>query len=182
MGCTFYFSKILFLDCRSLWLLLYKKLHHACILDVLLTDSPSLVSDIVVHDRNELVKSDHMFISFNIKLKIKRIKNNRRTIYNFSKADWTALNNDLISVDWDCGLLNGCDIANAWGIFKTILNALCDKHIPKVKISSRGQPPWFDSDIHNLCRKKERYRKAFKETSNPLHETKYKNCRKDLKK
>ena len=69
------------------------------ILDVLLTNQPSLVSNIVVHDRYEFVKSDHMFISFHIKLKVKRLKNNRRTIYNFSKANWEALNDDLKRVN-----------------------------------------------------------------------------------
>ena len=151
-------------------------------LDVLLTDHPSLVSNVLIHDRNDFMKSDHMFISFEIKLKVRRIKNNRRTIYNFSKANWEALNFDLNKVDWDAAFLNGVDICNAWALFKNILTALCDEHIPKVKVNSKGQPPWFDSDIHNLCRKKERYRKAFKQSSNPLHETKYKNCRKEIKK
>ena len=152
------------------------------ILDLLLTDQPSRLSNIVVHDRNECLKSDHMLISFLMKIKVKRIRKNRRSIYNFSKANWEALNNDLRSVDWNSGLLNGCHIFSAWNTFKTILFALCDKHIPKVKVSSKGQPPWFDSDIHNLCRKKERHRKAFKLTSNPVHEAKFKNCRKEIKK
>ena len=152
------------------------------ILDVLLTDHPSLVNNVVVHDRNEFIKSDHMFISFEVKLKVKRLRKQRRSIYNFSKANWDALNDDLLRVDWDSGLLHCTDIFNAWSIFKTILTALCDKHIPKIKVKSKGHPPWFDSEIHNLCRKKERYRKAFKESSNPSSEAKYKNCRKEIKK
>ena len=32
--------------------------------------------------------------------------------------------------------------------------SLCDKHIPKIKIKSKGSPPWFDSDMHKACRKK----------------------------
>ena len=91
------------------------------------------------------------------------------------------MDNDLKRVDWDSGLLYCTDISVAWNRFKTILLALCDKHIPKIKVKSNGHPPWFDSDIHNLCRKKERYRKSFKETNNPLHETKYKNIRKEIK-
>ena len=151
------------------------------ILDILLTDHPSFVNNVIVHDRNEFVKSDHYFISFEIKLKLKRIRAQQRSIYNFSKANWDGLNNDLKRVNWDSGLLYGVDISVAWGRFKSILFLLCDKHIPKIKIKSKGSPPWFDSDIHNLCRKKERYRKLFKETGNPLHEAKYKSCRKDVK-
>ncbi len=95
-----------------------------------------------------------MFISFSIKLKVKRIHKNKRTIYNFSKANWDDLNNDLKKVDWDSGLGNCIDINNAWVMFKTILLALCDKHIKKLKVSSRGQPPWMDSDIHKISLKK----------------------------
>ena len=151
------------------------------LLDILLTDNPSHVNSIVVHDRNAFVKSDHFFISFEIKLKLKRIRAQRRSIYNFSKANWEALDNDLRHVDWNSCLLYGIDIGVAWDRFKSILSVLCDKHIPKIKIKSKGSPPWFDSDIHNLCRKKERYRKLFKESCNPLHEAKYKNCRKEIK-
>jgi len=151
------------------------------ILDVLLTDKPYNVKELVVHDRNEFTKSDHFFISFYIKLKVKRIRPQPRTIYNFSKANWEALDNDLKHVDWDNGLLHGMGIEAAWSRFKSILFLLCDKHIPKVKIKSKGSPPWFDSDIHNLCLKKDRYRKLFKATGNPSHNTKYKNCRIEVK-
>ncbi len=117
-----------------------------------------------------------------IKLKVKRIRKSKRTIYNFSKANWDDLNNDLKRVDWDSGLYSCIDINNAWVIFKTILMALCDKHIKKLKVSSRGQPPWMDSDIHKISLKKDNHRAKFNRTGDPSHDEKFKRSRKDMKK
>ena len=62
-------------------------------------------------------------------------------------------------------------------LFKVI-----DKHIPKIKIKSEYQPPWFDSETYNHCRKKERLRAKFKSTGNLDDYAKYSKCRSDLKK
>ena len=41
--------------------------------------------------------------------------------------------------------------------------------------------PWFDSDIHKLCLKKERLRLKHKRTNNPVHYKKYSDARKEIK-
>ena len=92
-----------------------------------------------------------------------------------------ALNNDLKHVNWDAHL-KFCDSVTAWNKLKTIIFQFCDKHIPKITIKSQCQPPWFDSDIHKLCLKKERLRQKFKLTKKPEHEEKFKIVRTNLKK
>ena len=57
-----------------------------------------------------------------------------------------------------------------------------DKHIPKVKIKTSTEPPWFDSEIHKLCREKEIKRKKFKRTQNLSDLKMFKSCRENLKK
>ena len=59
---------------------------------------------------------------------------------------------------------------------------MCNKHIPTIITSAKNQPPWFDSDIHKICRKKERFRKKFKQSGNAIFQEKYKSCRKEMKK
>ena len=98
-------------------------------------------------------------------------------MYNFKKADWESLNFDLKHVQWDSHL-ECCDATTAWNRFKSILSLLCDKHIPKLTIKSQIQPPWFDSDIHKLCLKKERLRKKFKHTKSSIDQEKFKLARK----
>ena len=66
---------------------------------------------------------------------------------------WAQLNNDLSRVDW-LHLLGSNEIEMGWNIFKNKFLAICDKHIPKLKISESFHPPWFDSDVFRLNKKR----------------------------
>ena len=83
------------------------------ILDIFLTNNPHLISSMCIHN-NEIIKSDHYALSCNIDIKPKRIKINKRKLYNFKKANWQGLNDELSHVDWN-SLLQYCDITTAWG-------------------------------------------------------------------
>ena len=151
------------------------------ILDICLVSLPHIVTNLKVLDHNEAVKSDHSGITLELKYKCRKLKTSSFSIFNFSKANWESLNYDLCRVPWD-SLLKSCDIHAAWPKFKSVLNSLCEKHIPKIKVDGKNSPPWFDSDIHKLCRKKERFRKQYKDTGNEAYNTKFKDCRKEIKK
>ena len=58
---------------------------------------------------------------------------------------------------------------------------MCDKHIPKIKVKESFQLSWFDSDVFKLNKKKEHFRKLFKESKNPQHYKKFSSLRKKLK-
>ena len=49
--------------------------------------------------------------------------------------------------------------------YKPLFLSLCDKHIPKITIKESFQPPWFDYEVFRLNKKKELFRKQFKETN-----------------
>ena len=86
-------------------------------------------------------------------------------VYNYKRANWEALNDDLNCVDWN-SKLNG-DVHEDWQSFKNILYELMDLHIPKVKIGGICQPSWFDAETHQLCREKERLHQKYKSTDDP---------------
>ena len=56
------------------------------ILDVVLTSSVNFLSNLKVHDQNNICNSDHYPITFDIKVKFKRIKVPKRQCYNYSRA------------------------------------------------------------------------------------------------
>ena len=151
------------------------------VLDILLTDKPDLLSNIRILERDEILKSGHFAISCSINLRVKRLKCDKRKIYNLKKSDWDALNMELRRVNWNAHI-QCCDPTTAWITFKSILLELCNKYIPKITIKSNTAPPWFDSDVHKLCMKKEKHRKLYKQTNNQVHHNKFKSCRKDVKK
>ena len=100
--------------------------------------------------------------------------------YNFKRANWDLLNHDLCHTDW--GFLECCEVEHGWEFLSSRLFQLVDLHIPKVCVKSNIQPPWFDSDVFSLCRKKERLRQKFKITNDINDELKYIECRRDFKK
>ena len=135
-------------------------------LDLVLTDKPGLISDVLISDFKKPCQSDHFCVSFSLSCSIKRIKYPKREVYNYKRANWEALNSDLNSVDWD-SVLQG-DIHLAWQSFKKILLSIMDKHIPKIKIGGFCQPSWFDAETHQSCRDKERLHQEYKGTTDPV--------------
>ena len=155
---------------------------HRCgnTLDLLLSDTPDIVHDIIVHHPGSFINSDHSPLTFGIRTFIKRKKASKRSIYNYKKANWKDLNRDLNRVDWHF-ILNSVEPDTGWNIFKTKFLLFCDKHIPKIKIKESFQPPWFDSDVFKLNKKKEHFRKLFKETNDTKYYKKFSSLRKQLK-
>ena len=149
------------------------------ILDVLLTNSPSTVDDLLVLDEHSLCKSDHFPISFSIKHSFSRKKTPKRSVYNFKRANWDQMNRDLCSIDWSFLLSLHPD--TGWKLLKDSLLTLADQHIPKVQVKSEFQPPWFDSELFEACRTKERLRDRFKQSGLLSDELKFSSSRKDYK-
>ena len=139
-----------------------------------------MIEDLAIADPGCFIHSDHSPITVTIKANVKRLKPVKRSVYNYKNADWQSLNYDLNRVDWE-QLLNYTDIHDAWCISKTKLTSISDLHIPKIKIGNSCQPPWFDAEVFRLNKKKERFRKLFKQTKSQYHYSKYSNLRKSLK-
>ena len=150
------------------------------ILDNILTDKPELISGLTVDSSQKPCGSDHYPIFFKLKLNAKRKRPCKRKIYNFKQADWSNLNRELASINWD-DLLSGHSVEESWLFFKEKLTSSCNMHIPKISICDEFQPPWFDSEVFDLCRKKERLHKEWKESSKDEKYFKFSKARKDFK-
>ncbi|KAL5264174.1 hypothetical protein ACHWQZ_G005303 [Mnemiopsis leidyi] len=131
--------------------------NHGKILDVLLTNAPQSIARVSVGDENSVCASDHFPIFFNVKANIRRKQAIKREIFNFKKADWNELNRDLSNAPWH-SLLSSPDIEVCWHNFKLTLDNISKKHIPVIKSKDGFKPPWFDSEVYDLCRDKERIR------------------------
>ena len=89
-------------------------------IDLLLTNSPQIISAINIQEQYEICSSDHYGISFKFNLNFKRLTGQKRKMYNFKKANWEGLNNDLKHTNWDF-YLKCCDSNSAWHKFKAFL-------------------------------------------------------------
>ena len=114
-------------------------------LDILLTKSKQYITDLKVIDTERYCISDHFAVTFKISQTVTRKPRVKQTCFNYEKANWNDLNNDLNNINWDITL--DCQEPDImWSNFK---NAVLDKvnaHIPKFTIKSEYQPPWFDSE------------------------------------
>ena len=70
------------------------------------------------------------------------------------------------------------DPHESWPLFRTAIEKLCDKHIPKKTISNEFQAPWFDTD----CEKENWRAKANSERGTEEDHQKFLKLRKDFKK
>ena len=150
------------------------------ILDVLLSNCANTIENLDVLEPHTICKSDHMPITFSIKSRFSRKKTPKRSVYNFKKANWDQINNNLRSVNWN--FLSNTHPDCAWRLLKQCLLSLADRYIPKVQIKSEFQPPWFDSELFAACRQKERLRKKFKESGSLNDEIKFADSRRNFKK
>ena len=151
-------------------------------LDLLFTNIPEIIKNISVLGRNEACLSDHSGITFEIKIDVSLKKTVKRKVFNYSKANWKDLNFDLKRIDW-VTLIGSCDPHVSWIIFKNILNALSEKHIPKMSLTNQFQAPWYDSECDKLLRKKEKCRKkANSPSGTEVDHNNFRNYRRDFRK
>ena len=149
-------------------------------LDLILTNNRPILRDIKVHKHNDICKSDHYAVSFTVVTKFKRKKASKRNVYNFKKANWDRLNQEIGSVPWEA-LIDGQDPELAWTSFKDIFFKLVERHVPRIAISEKFTSPWFDSECYEAYRSKERAHKKFKLSSNIHNEVKRDAARKHFK-
>ena len=88
-------------------------------------------------------------------MSLKTLKNKpaKRSIYNFKRANWDDLNSEFNNVNW-YSLLAVNNIEEALVKFESKFFSICNKHIPKIKISNEFKPPWYDSEVFELDREK----------------------------
>ena len=136
------------------------------VLDLLLCNQPNVITDIAVQPRGTVCSSDHNSIIFNVKVKCKRLKSPKRKIYNMKKADFKSINCELNKINWEYILDFNC-VNKSLDKFEDIFFSICDKFIPKVVVKSSFQPPWFDSELDTLCKKKVKLLDKKKHTNDP---------------
>lgn len=105
-------------------------------LDLLLCNCPEIISAVNVLPKNTVCDSDHFGIKFKVKLFCKRLKRQKRKIYNFKKADFKAINT-LRKIHWN-NVLKPYNVNIGLKHFQSIFISVYDKYTNyrKVKCST----------------------------------------------
>ena len=150
------------------------------ILDILLSKSSDHIKNLHVVNDKAYCNSDHYPITFDITVKCKRRSLQKRSMYNYNRADWANIISKLNDVAWESAL-DKLEPDIAWDSFKNILFGVFDKYVPKMKVKSEFKSPWFDSECLHESKEKERLHKKFKDNRNLRNELKFKTCRREFK-
>ena len=148
-------------------------------LDYIITDIAHLIKNVSVDSNKLICGSDHYLIKFNISLNKMKMKPVKRSIYNFKRANWDDLNSNFSNINWH-GLLACNNIEDALVKFESTFFSICNKHIPKIKVSNEFKPPWYDSEVYELDRKKNRLHGKSKKSGSELHHVQFAACKKEL--
>lgn len=125
------------------------------ILELILSNTSMNFSNIVAGYHP--FRSDHYTVSFNTNITCTKLPSVKRTVYNFNKADYNAIKNDLNNCELLSGITAGGNVHEVdkmWQSFHHNLTTIINKHIPKVKVRNTHSPPWIDCEVLTACRKK----------------------------
>ena len=150
------------------------------ILDILLSRSSEHIKNFNIVSDKAYLNSDHYPITFDIMIKCKRRTLEKRSMYNYSRADWPNMLLKLSNVTWEM-VLDKLEPDIAWETFKKLLFSIIDKYVPKIKVKTEFRSPWFDSECLQKSKEKEKLHKKFKDNSNLKNELKSKTCRREFK-
>ena len=124
---------------------------HGNILDLILTSSEDLITDITVNNTsNCILNSDHHMIYFNIRLTNFNDHTRKESFYirDYSRGDYDSLNMYLCNTDFsDCYNFN--DVELAWSFIKSVILFAIEQCVPTIKIGPHQQPRWFTPTLRH---------------------------------
>ena len=152
------------------------------ILDIVLTNEAYDIKHFeLLKPEIALYQTDHLLFHFEFSLKAKRVKNKRRFVYNYKRANFNGLRNTLRKVPFD-GMLTNDSRDEDWKIWKNLFLGAVDFHVPKSKIRDINSPPWIDGKVVNLHNRKDSTSRKSKKTGSSVIWETFRKLRSEAKK
>ena len=140
------------------------------ILDLVLCNHEGMIQEVRADGR--VGKSDHDIITFEIDVGGRR-EQNKRLVYNYRKADFTAMRKAVTDINW-FREWEGEDVNGMWVKLKNHIKELMAKHIPTKTRKEVMQPQWMDNEVKRAIEKKKGAWKIWKETGSRRSKEEYK--------
>lgn len=148
---------------------------HNTFLDLALSNVPAARSELY----QNTFESDHHAVWTSLPLQLVRpTPVNRCNAFNYKRADWCGLRQRIHLYPWS--ILSSLGAEEATGMFHDVLTAAIRDCIPVVYFS-RKYPRWFDREIKEAIKLRERTRKYYKRCGGPMAYQLYSEKRRQLK-
>lgn len=121
------------------------------LLDLVITPDADLVSGVAVNATKDYpIRTDHM-VTFELHLSSEPTRCRVPVVtFNYPKADWEGLSNNLLDVDWSfCRELG--DVESIWA-FKIAIVSAMDRFIPKVMLKLSQMLAWYTTHLRHRCK------------------------------
>lgn len=148
------------------------------ILDLVITNCPDII--VAVEDVGRLGTSDHVMINVTIGVGLKNTIPGEKRL-NWNRANFGEIRQELAEIDWKRKLKYGKADDN-WETFKSIINKVTDKHVPKTVYKNMGRPRWVNRDILQMLKKKKSIWTRLKREGGDLNRREYNDIEKQVKK
>ena len=118
------------------------------ILDIVLTNTPEAVFNVNVAPFSPL-RSDHFAVTFRLSYYVPvTSSSSAKSLFDYSKADWTGLLEYLLNYDFD--LLFHDDIDIVWQSFKDLFLSSLHMYVPVVvTCSAANYTTWFNGPLNH---------------------------------
>ena len=101
--------------------------------------------------------SDHDIVLLKFQLQTIPPKNNKRKTYLYSRANWDAIRENIVTISDQYFLQNQNTtktVEENWSFFHTRITKLIDEHIPSKYVSNKTNRSWMSASLKRLIRKK----------------------------
>ncbi|XP_072033764.1 uncharacterized protein [Amphiura filiformis] len=151
------------------------------ILDLFLTTNETQITQ--VENLPGIGVSDHSIVKVISNIKPVHKKQPPREIFLYSKADLQSIKKDLNSFGKTfIENIDSFTVQENWTSLKTNLSDLMTKHIPKKRVTTRHNLPWFSTKLKRMHRKLRRLYNHQRKTKSVDDEKKFKEYRTKYKK
>jgi hypothetical protein len=160
------------------------RLNSTNILDVICTNNPDRVGDIVAEEA--LVNSDHLKLTFSYNLhkdnNCSKPKQQSTKIFFYKNANFDQINYHLSNANlYSIIEGNSSNLNLAWARWKKEVLRIVHRYTPCKVIRARNTAPWIDGEVIGLSHKKENTRKLAKRTNKPNDWAKYRSINNRLR-
>ena len=142
---------------------------HGNILDLLVTNQPEQISELLIDKHTCSSTSDHHLITYTIKLKpqnVKKYKTLPQSILLHSKADFASISNYIDRQNLT-NQIRHQPITDAWNTFLSTLTTACDLYTPSIRPTTCKSPKWFTPDIKHQINQIRSLRRRIKKNPVP---------------
>jgi hypothetical protein len=150
------------------------------LLDLVFSNEENMVTNIEY--QSPLGKSDHSCILFDF-ICNKVTEESKKTIYLYDRANYTAMNEQFSSTDWDTELITDNGMTAMYNKFCAVYNQVVTQNVPslKVTVNQRKSAPGITAEEASFIRKKNRLWTRYMETRSEVKYKQYTRARNKVK-